>query len=215
MHDDTAWTIKARSDDWGQFAVQLCGTVQGNVEWNMLGRFNAENAVAAIAAARHAGVTPQVAIEALNEFGGVRRRLEQRSVTKGRTVYDDFAHHPTAIQGTVAALRARVGNEHIAAILEPRSNTMKRGIHAQTLAASLAEADSVWMLRPPGLQWDMDAALAPLGNALHVFDTAAELSAAAAQAAPPGAHLLVMSNGGFDGIFERLEADLNTQPDPA
>ena len=208
LHDDSAWSVAGRADDWSRFVVALNGETQSEVAWNMLGRFNADNALAALVAARHAGVSPATAIEALNQFAGVRRRLELRFEAGDKAVYDDFAHHPTAIAGTVAALRARVGDAHIAAILEPRSNTMKRGVHAETLAESLAGADSVWMLRPLGLSWDLDAALVALGDKLRLFDAVPDLVAELVNQSPAGAQLLVMSNGGFDNIFERLRAAL-------
>lgn len=198
------WTARALRADWSQFSVHRAGEHLGDVAWPMLGQFNAHNALAALAAARHAGVTPAQAIDSLGRFAGVRRRLEHRGQVGGVTVYDDFAHHPTAIAGTLAALRARVGTAHIAAIVEPRSNTMKRGVHADTLAQSLAAADSVWMLRPTGLDWDLDAALRPLGDKLSLFDDVPSLVAAATAAPPPDAQLLVMSNGGFDGIHDKL-----------
>ena len=198
------WTAQARADDWSRFSVRFEGAHLGDVNWSMLGQFNAHNALAAIAAARHAGVAPEQAIDSLDRFAGIRRRLEQRGQVRGVTIHDDFAHHPTAIAATLAALRARVGDAHIAAIVEPRSNTMKRGVHAATLAQSLAGADSVWMLRPTGMAWDMDAALRPLGAKLALFDDVPALVAAVTATPPPGAHLLVMSNGGFDGIHDKL-----------
>lgn len=208
INRDDGWTAVPEADDWSRFVVHFAGEALGTVQWTMLGRFNADNALGAIAAARHAGVAPQQAIEALSEFAGVRRRLELRGTVAGRNVYDDFAHHPTAIAGTLAALRARVGTAHIAAILEPRSNTMRRGVHADSLAESLAAADSVWMLRPQQIDWDLQAALKPLGDRLQLFDSVGALSAAAAKSAPADAHLLVMSNGGFGGIHTQLQVDL-------
>jgi len=161
------------------------------------------NALAALAAARHAGVAAATGIEALAQFRNVRRRMEIRGVVNGVTVYDDFAHHPTAIATTVAGLRARVGEARILAVLEPRSNTMKLGVMKAALPDSLAEADRVFCYAA-NLGWDVQEALAPVMQKSAVFDDLEQLVAAIAQAARPGDHILVMSNGGFGGIHQRL-----------
>ncbi len=140
----------------------------GEVRWPLIGLHNIDNALAAIGAARHAGVPPARACEALGRFAGVRRRMELRGQAAGVQVYDDFAHHPTAIATTLEGLRRRVGRERIVAVLEPRSNTMRAGVHTGTLAASLGGADSVWLYAPADLGWDAAAALAPLGARAHL-----------------------------------------------
>jgi UDP-N-acetylmuramate: L-alanyl-gamma-D-glutamyl-meso-diaminopimelate ligase len=175
----------------------------GRVEWDLVGEHNRANALAAIAAARHAGVAPATAIEALGRFRNVRRRLELRGTVNGITVYDDFAHHPTAIATTLAGLRSRVGQARILAVLEPRSNTMKLGVLKDQLAASLAGAERVFCYTQ-GLGWDAAAALRPLGDKAEVHADLDALVAAVVSAARPGDHLLVMSNGGFGGIHGRL-----------
>jgi UDP-N-acetylmuramate: L-alanyl-gamma-D-glutamyl-meso-diaminopimelate ligase len=168
------------------------------------GRHNRANALAAIAAASKAGVEPARAIEALSHFGGVRRRLELRGERAGVAVYDDFAHHPTAIATTVSGLRARVGPRgRIIAVLEPRSNTMKLGTMATRLPESLAEAELVFC-HTANLDWDVSAALAPLGGRARAFADLDVLVAQVVAAARPGDHILVMSNGGFGGVHTRL-----------
>jgi UDP-N-acetylmuramate: L-alanyl-gamma-D-glutamyl-meso-diaminopimelate ligase len=168
------------------------------------GAHSRANALAAIAAARHAGVDPARAIDALATFGGVRRRLEMRGRAGGVAVIDDFAHHPTAIATTLAGLRERLGaSARILAVLEPRSNTMKLGTMAAQLPASLAVADSVFCYSG-GLGWDAAAALAPLGARAQVEPDFERLVAAIVAAARPGDTILVMSNGGFGGIHQRL-----------
>jgi UDP-N-acetylmuramate: L-alanyl-gamma-D-glutamyl-meso-diaminopimelate ligase len=165
-------------------------------------------ALAAIAAARHAGVPVAVAIEALAGFQGVKRRMEVRGRVNGITVYDDFAHHPTAIATTLQGLRERVGKERILVLLEPRSNTMQLGVHRHTLAASLQGADRVWLLQPPGLDWSLQEIAAELGpSAAAVASVDAMLHAVQGEARN-GDHILVMSNGGFGGIHQRLLAAL-------
>ena len=185
------------------FDVVLDGTVLGRVRWPLLGEHNRLNAVAAIAAARHAGVEPAAAIAALGRFENVKRRLEVRGTVAGVTVYDDFAHHPTAIATTLAGLRSKVGGERILAVLEPRSNTMKLGVMKDALPGSLAAADRVFCYSG-GLDWDAREVLAPLGERVVVDDALDRLAAGIVAAARPGDHVLVMSNGGFGGIHARL-----------
>jgi len=177
----------------------------GRVRWSQSGRHNEANALAAIAAARHCGVPPGQAIAGLARFEGVKRRLEMRGVANGITVYDDFAHHPTAIAATLEGLRERVGASRIVSILEPRSNTMKTGVLKDRLAASLAASDLVYCYSA-GLTWDAGAVLAPLGARAVVRGDFEQLLASVAGAARPGDHIVIMSNGGFNGIHEKLLA---------
>ncbi len=191
------------ADTDGAFTVQHAGAVQGRVQWQLLGAHNRQNALAAIAAARHAGVPVALAIEALGRFENVKRRMEVRGTQRGVTVYDDFAHHPTAIATTVAGLRRRVGAARILAVIEPRSNTMKLGVMKQALPGSLQEADRVYCYSG-GLNWDAAEALAPLGNKAEVHADLDALIKAIAAHAQSGDQVLVMSNGGFGGIHEKL-----------
>jgi UDP-N-acetylmuramate: L-alanyl-gamma-D-glutamyl-meso-diaminopimelate ligase len=165
---------------------------------------NVHNALAAIAAARQVGVSVAAAIEALRDFQGVKRRLETRGVVNGVTVYDDFAHHPTAIATTLAGLRARVGVQPIIAVLEPRSNTMKMGVFKDSLAPALNEADRVVLYQAPDLGWNLDAVAAALGSRGQVCHTLDETLSAIQAQAKPGTHVLIMSNGSFGGIHEQL-----------
>jgi UDP-N-acetylmuramate: L-alanyl-gamma-D-glutamyl-meso-diaminopimelate ligase len=195
------WQAAAQSADG--FDVMLNGALQGRVRWDLLGEHNIANALAAIAAARHAGVPAAVSIEALATFKNVKRRMEIKGVANGVTVYDDFAHHPTAIATTIAGLRTKIGHSRLIAVLEPRSNTMKLGVMKDALAASLAAADRVFCYSG-GLGWDPAAALAPLGVKASVCDDLARLVEGIAAAARAGDHVLIMSNGGFGGIHARL-----------
>jgi UDP-N-acetylmuramate: L-alanyl-gamma-D-glutamyl-meso-diaminopimelate ligase len=191
--------------------VTHAGAPQGYVRWladaPLTGRHNRMNALAAIAAARHAGVPVDVSLAALGTFRGVRRRMEVRGEVNGITVYDDFAHHPTAIATTVAGLRRRVGTQRIVAVLEPRSNTMKLGTMKAQLPASLAEVDHVFCYGR-NLGWDPREALAPLGYRFAVHDDLAALVEAVAAYVRPGDHVLVMSNGGFGDVHAKLLAKL-------
>jgi UDP-N-acetylmuramate: L-alanyl-gamma-D-glutamyl-meso-diaminopimelate ligase len=198
---DDGWQAAARHDDG--FDVQFDGVTQGRVRWDLLGEHNIANALAAIAAARHAGVPAQAAIDALSTFKNVKRRMETKGVAGGVTVYDDFAHHPTAIATTIAGLRAKIGNARLIAVLEPRSNTMKLGVMKDALAASLADADRVFCYSG-GLGWNPADALAPLGAKASVHDDLARLVDDMAAAARAGDHVLIMSNGGFGGIHAKL-----------
>jgi UDP-N-acetylmuramate: L-alanyl-gamma-D-glutamyl-meso-diaminopimelate ligase len=172
------------------------------------------NALAAVAAARHAGVPVGAALAALPAFRNVKRRLEVCGTVNGITVYDDFAHHPTAIGATLAALRARVGTGRILAVLEPRSNTMKLGVHRDTLGPALAAADRVYLYRPAALGWDLDAVVRELNGRGQAHDSVEGIVNALAAEARTGDHVLVMSNGGFENIHPRLLARL-AEPSPA
>ena len=196
----------ARQEDKG-FVVTLHGEDQGVVQWDLLGAHNCSNALAAIAAARHVGVVPAMACEALGRFLNVRRRMEVRGTVNQITVYDDFAHHPTAIATTLAGLRTKVGSSRILAVLEPRSNTMKLGVVKDALPASLAQADKIFCYAAH-LGWDAQATLKPLGDKVSVSEQLGELIESIAREAKPGDHILVMSNGGFGGIHEKLLARL-------
>jgi UDP-N-acetylmuramate: L-alanyl-gamma-D-glutamyl-meso-diaminopimelate ligase len=198
---------QAHATDASAFDVLLDAQPQGRVEWGLLGEHNRMNALAAIAAARHAGVPPDVACAALGRFANVKRRLEVRGTVAGVTVYDDFAHHPTAIATTLAGLRAKVGAARILAVLEPRSNTMKLGVMKAQLPDSLAAADRVFVYAAD-LGWDARPVFASMGERAQVHLDLAELTEAIARAARPGDHVLIMSNGGFGGIHDKLLARL-------
>ena len=195
------------ADPDGSFDVMLNGKVIGRVEWELLGDHNRMNALAALAAARHVGVSVEAGIAALGLFQNVKRRMELRGIEKGISVYDDFAHHPTAIATTVAGLRAKVDKARILAVLEPRSNTMKLGVMKQALPASLVDADLVFCYGA-NLGWDASEALAPMGSKAKVFDNMDALVAAIASEAKSGDQILVMSNGGFGGIHQKLLTQL-------
>jgi UDP-N-acetylmuramate: L-alanyl-gamma-D-glutamyl-meso-diaminopimelate ligase len=196
------------ADAAGGFGVSLNGKNLGRVaRFDLAGAHNRANAVAALAAARHAGVPVAAGLKALESFSGIKRRLEVRGEVRGVTVIDDFAHHPTAIRVTLEGLRQRVGKARILAVLEPRSNTMKLGSMKEQLPQSLAEADETYCYAA-NLGWDAAAALGPLGNKARAFDDLDRLVAAVAAEALSGDQVLVMSNGGFGGIHEKLLAAL-------
>lgn len=200
------WSLKEHDD--GSFDVRFNGEIQGTVAWSLTGEHNRLNALASIAAARHVGVPPALAIEALAKFENVKRRMEIRGTVNNITVYDDFAHHPTAIATTVAGLRRKVGGERILAVLEPRSNTMKLGTMKEALPGSLKDADLVFgygaKAGKDALGWNLGEALAPLGAKASAFDDLETLVQAIVSAAKPGDHVLVMSNGGFGGVHQKI-----------
>jgi UDP-N-acetylmuramate: L-alanyl-gamma-D-glutamyl-meso-diaminopimelate ligase len=188
------------------FDVLHGGERQGTVRWALMGEHNRLNALAALAAARHAGIPVKAGIEALARFEGVKRRMELKGVVGGVTVYDDFAHHPTAFETTIAGLRTRVGDARIVAVFEPRSNTMRLGRMQERLAKSLGGADLVYC--HAHISWDPEHALGPLGTRAAIRHDVESLVADLGAALRPGDHVLVMSNGGFAGIHERLLARL-------
>ncbi|OZI62507.1 UDP-N-acetylmuramate:L-alanyl-gamma-D-glutamyl-meso-diaminopimelate ligase [Bordetella genomosp. 11] len=205
--EDGDWQAGA-PDAEGAFPVRRQGSEIGTVRWSLLGEHNRMNALAAIAAAEHAGVAPATAVQALSAFAGVKRRMELRGTVRGVAVYDDFAHHPTAVETTLAGLRRRVGNARILAVLEPRSNTMKLGTMAERLPKALRDADLVFCFGAHtgkhALGWNPAQVLAPLGGRATAYDDLQAMVAAIAHAARPGDHVLVMSNGGFGGIHGKL-----------
>lgn len=203
------WQARKLAADGSEFEVLVAGAVAGTVRWDQSGEHNMHNALSAIAAARHAGVPPAQAIAALGEFAGVKRRLEVRASIDGVTVYDDFAHHPTAITTTLEGLRQRVGAEQrILALLEPRSNTMRMGIHRDTLAPSLKAADRIWFYQPEGLDWDLAAIAAECDSPAQVETSVDAMINAVLDVARPDDHVVIMSNGAFGGIHEKLVARL-------
>ncbi|MGA8094535.1 MAG: UDP-N-acetylmuramate:L-alanyl-gamma-D-glutamyl-meso-diaminopimelate ligase [Steroidobacteraceae bacterium] len=211
-HDarDAHWTGRAAGgvEDFSCFEVLEQGQPRGTVRWQLIGVHNMENALAAIAAARHAGVPVEGAIEALHSFAGVARRMQLRGEVNGVRVYDDFAHHPTAIATTLDGLRRRVGSARIVAVLEPRSNTMRMGVHRDLLAPSLVGADEVWLYTPADLGWDPASVIGALGGRGHARGDVSTLATDLAQTLRPGDHALIMSNGGFGGLHGKLLAEL-------
>jgi len=206
------WTAHIAKDSAAsRFAVHFQGREVADVAWTLIGEHNVMNALAAIGAAQHVGVPPERAAQALNSFLGVKRRMEVRGEAFGVTVYDDFAHHPTAIETTLKGLRARVGAARIIAVLEPRSNTMKLGVHREQLAPALAPADKSWLLNPPDLGWDLAGAVSSMGNRASLAPTVDALVKGLAAEARAGDHVLVMSNGGFGGVHEKLLAALRAR----
>jgi UDP-N-acetylmuramate: L-alanyl-gamma-D-glutamyl-meso-diaminopimelate ligase len=208
VRHDADWTAHDDAGESAKFSVHLRGAKVADVEWTLLGKHNVMNALAAIAAAHHVGIDPARSALALREFRGVKRRMEIRGVVGGVTIYDDFAHHPTAIETTLQGLRARVGAARIVAVIEPRSNTMKLGVHRDQLAPSLALADRSWFLNSPDLGWDLPAALESLGARARCAPDVDALVRGLADDSLPGDHVLVMSNGGFGGLHDKLLAEL-------
>lgn len=203
------WTAKRGNPEGSIFDVFFGKELLGTVRWDLAGDHNVANALAAIAAARHAGVPPSVSIASLTPFRNVKRRMEIRGVVNQITVYDDFAHHPTAIRTTLDGLRKRVGvNARIVAVLEARSNSMRMGVYRNDLAPSLMGADRVLMFQPPDLPWDLNEIATQLGGKAAVFHQVDTLVTDIANASRSGDHILIMSNGGFGGIHGKVLAAL-------
>ena len=191
-----------------RISVRGPGGDSGETRWNLGGRHNLENALAAISAARSAGVTLEQAMVALSRFEGVKRRMERTATVGDIAIYDDFAHHPTAIRRTLAAMKRRYPAQRVIVALEPRSNTMKLGVHNDTLAAALADADLVWMFRPDDMDSAFEAALAPLGGRLRLFDDYDKLVTDMSGKVLSGDQVIFMSNGGFGSARQTLTAVL-------
>lgn len=202
------WQAEKLIADGSQFKVFFQGEEVGIVNWDLVGDHNVDNALMAIAAARHVGVTPDLACESLAKFINTKRRLELKGEVNGVTVYDDFAHHPTAIELTLGGLRNKVGDDKIIAVLEPRSATMKRGVHKDTLAASLTKADEVFLYQPESIEWSVEDIARQCQQPAQVSDSVDQLVDKIVSSANSGDHILVMSNGGFEGIHGKLLAKL-------
>ncbi|MDS4013685.1 MAG: UDP-N-acetylmuramate:L-alanyl-gamma-D-glutamyl-meso-diaminopimelate ligase [Candidatus Accumulibacter sp.] len=206
FNDPSGWRVEGSEAD-ASLRVLQGDELVGQTTWPLAGEHNRSNALAALLAARHAGVPIARGLAALTRFENVKRRLELRGTARGVSVHDDFAHHPTAFAATLAGLRSKLGPARILAVLEPRSNTMKLGVMKARLAESLAESDLVFCYAH-ALGWDAAEALAPIGNKAVVDDDLERLVQRIAAAAQPGDHVVVMSNGGFGGIHEKLLAAL-------
>jgi len=196
------WDYQLLKADGSQFNVLLNTQLQGVVNWQAIGEHNVKNAMMAIAAARHVGIAIEHSIAALGEFISPKRRMELKANINNIKVYDDFAHHPTAIQTTLAGLRAKVGNDKIIAILEPRSNTMKMGVHQFTLLDSLRDADEVLLFEPENLSWSLKEQAEKAG--MQCFDSTIAIIETVLESIEPNQHVLIMSNGGFNGLHQQL-----------
>ena len=210
LHPEATWSFESLEHDG--FLVKKKGQEITQVSWDVLanvaGRHNQMNALAAIAAAEHVGISPQDSAKALGTFKNVKRRLELVGQVNQISVYDDFAHHPTAIATTIDGLRRRIGSQRLLAVLEPRSNTMKLGVMKQQLPDSLAQADFVFAYGAKEgksvLGWNLQEAMNPMGQRAKTFDQLDALVQAVREVAMPGDHILVMSNGGFGGVHQQL-----------
>ncbi|HYQ40301.1 MAG TPA: UDP-N-acetylmuramate:L-alanyl-gamma-D-glutamyl-meso-diaminopimelate ligase, partial [Pseudomonas sp.] len=198
------WQARLLAEDGSHFEVSFEGAVQGTVEWELTGQHNVANALATLAAARHVGVTPAQGCAALGSFKSVKRRMEKVAEVNGITLFDDFAHHPTAIATTLDGLRKRVGSAPIIAVIEPRSNSMKLGAHRDGLPDSVAQADRAIWYAPANLGWDLAATVAGSKVPTEVCDSLEAIIAAVKAAATPGTQVVVMSNGGFGGLHGKL-----------
>ena len=197
--------------DGSVFDVYLDDQLVGTVDWALVGDHNVNNALMAIAAARHVGVTANLACEALAKFINTKRRLEYKGEVNGITVYDDFAHHPTAIELTLGGLRAKLGQSRILAVLEPRSNTMKLGVHKHDLAPALHAADEVFLFQPDNIPWSVQEIADQCPQPAFCSDNIDTLVANIVESAQSGDTILVMSNGGFSGIHDKLLAALTAK----
>ena len=198
------WQARLLHDDGSRFEVRFDGVAQGVVEWELTGQHNVANALVCLAAARHVGVLPELGIAALSAFMNVKRRMEKVAEVRGVTIYDDFAHHPTAIATTLDGLRKRIGGARLIAIVEPRSNSMKLGAHRDGLPESVVQADHVFWYAPANLGWDLAATVASSTVPTTVCDSLEQIIAAVTALATPGTQIVVMSNGGFGGLHSKL-----------
>jgi len=198
------WQARLLSEDGSHFEVLFDGQVQGTVDWELTGQHNVANALACLAAARHVGVVPELGCAALSAFKSVKRRMEKVAEVKGVTIYDDFAHHPTAIATTLDGLRKRVGDAPVIAVVEPRSNSMKLGAHRDGLPESVVQADNVFWYAPPNLGWDLAATVASSTVPTQVCDSLDAIIAGVKAIATPGTQVVIMSNGGFGGLHGKL-----------
>lgn len=206
MSNADAW-ISSSSNDGSEFELCLASGEQVSVNWSLQGDHNVINAMHAMLAARHVGVTLEHSADALAQFKSVKRRMECLGVYGGVTLYDDFAHHPTAIETTLKGLRARIGNQPLVAVIEPRSNTMKQGVFQAKLGASAEIADVTYWYQPAEQEWSLKTALQAYPEQ-QVFDDFDALVSQLIRDVEPGTHLVIMSNGGFDGIHTRLKEQL-------
>ncbi|MEH6625005.1 MAG: UDP-N-acetylmuramate:L-alanyl-gamma-D-glutamyl-meso-diaminopimelate ligase [Motiliproteus sp.] len=202
------WQARLLKPDGSHFQVLHLGQAVAEVQWNQTGQHSVMNGLAAIGAAHHVGVLPEAAAAALGRFKGVKRRMEVVGKASGLTIYDDFAHHPTAIETTLQGLRAQVGDAPILAVIEPRSNTMRLGAHQDRLAPATAFADQVLWYQPPGLDWNLDDVVAQSPVPAQVYRSVDAIIEAVQQQAGREGHVLIMSNGGFEGIHGRMLAAL-------
>lgn len=198
------WQARLLSEDGSRFEVLFEGQVAGTVDWSLTGQHNVANALATLAAARHVGVVPELGVAALSAFQSVKRRMEKVAEVRGVTVYDDFAHHPTAIATTLDGLRKRVGNAPVIAVIEPRSNSMKLGAHRDGLPESVKLADQVFWYAPPNLGWDLAATVAGSSVPTRVCDSLEAIIEGVKALAVPGTQVVIMSNGGFGGLHGKL-----------
>ena len=205
-HEEADWQVDLLKPDGSELALLHAGQAQGTLHWTQRGRHNALNACAALAASVVAGVDPGTALDALASFSGVKRRMELISDVGDIRVYDDFAHHPTAIRLTLEGLRRSVGNARVLVALEPRSNTMRAGVHSGELGPALIAADRVWLLAGEGIDWDPHEALTPLDGRGRVVTRSNDLLEQMLDAVRPGDHVVFMSNGGFDSVPARFSA---------
>ncbi|MBU2966167.1 UDP-N-acetylmuramate:L-alanyl-gamma-D-glutamyl-meso-diaminopimelate ligase [Amphritea sp. 2_MG-2023] len=211
LNNEAQWQARLLKDDGSEFEVLHQGTVVGTVRWQMTGLHSVNNGLMALVAARHVGVQIAHGIEGLCQFGGVKRRMELIGEVAGIRVYDDFAHHPTAIETTLQGIRAQVGDAPVIAVIEPRSNTMRMGIHRQKLASSARLADKVYWYQPVGLEWSLQDVIDSCDNPAVLARDTAEIIRQLVAEAKPGSHIVIMSNGGFDGIHLRLIDALQKQ----
>lgn len=207
--EDGQWKAVKLEKDGSQFEIYFNGEKVGQVNWDLVGDHNVSNALMVIASARHVGVTPDLACDALGKFINTKRRLEFKGEVNGVTVYDDFAHHPTAIELTVGGLRNKVGDKRIIAVLEPRSSTMKLGVHKDTLAASLHAADIVYLYQPDNISWSVDEVAEQCSQPAYTHNNIDAFVDMIVAEAKPSDQILVMSNGGFEGIHGKLLEKLN------
>jgi len=199
------WHVQLDQKDGSAFTVFYQSKCVAKTQWALLGNHNVHNALAAIIAANSIGIAPDVACKALEKFKSVKRRLEKRGIEKNITVYDDFAHHPTAITETLNGLRENIGQKSpLVAVLDLRSNTMKMGIHQAALLKAVESADSVWVYQSPDIQWSPQEVFSALGEKAQVCDSTDQIISGIVKTALPGTHVCIMSNGGFDNIHERL-----------
>lgn len=210
-HDKSEVYAEQLSADGSHFKVLQHGVVKGIVQWNMTGQHSVANALATIAAAEHVGVSIETACEALSNFGGVKRRMELLGTVRGVEVYDDFAHHPTAIDTTLEGARKRLGERKLWAIIEPRSNTMRMGSHKDGLAHSARLADEVIWYQPEGLDWDLQPVIAAAPNKAVVARTLDDIIHTIVSEAGEGDAVVIMSNGGFGGLHQKLISALNAE----